>query len=124
MKLEEAKKILNKFDNRCKGCIDEEFCEGCYIDNEDVKAIETLLHHVKHLQKENEELKDIDLTIVHLKGVSDEKERWRNKIKKEIEELNKKEKEELKGTKGQDRYFIKQMYQTKINILYVLLKEE
>ena len=96
MKLEEAKKILNKFDNRCKGCIDEEFCEGCYIDNEDVKAIETLLQHVKHLQKENEELKkrfkkygDVDLVkLAQIKEIEEtvpkfciDKETYENLLK-------------------------------------------
>lgn len=32
-------------------------------------------------------------------------------LQNKLKELNIKEKEELKGTKGQDRYFIKQMYQ-------------
>lgn len=32
-------------------------------------------------------------------------------LQNKIKELDIKEKEELKGTKGQDRYFIKQMYQ-------------
>ena len=41
----------------------------------------------EELQKENEKLKEIDLTTVHIKGVCDEKERWRNKIKEKIEEL-------------------------------------
>lgn len=40
-----------------------------------------------------------------------------------LEELNKKEKEELKGMKGQDRYFVKQTYQNKKMILQELIKE-
>ena len=43
------------------------------------------------------------------------------KIKDKIEELNKKEKKELKGMKGQDRYFVKQTYQNKQIILQELL---
>ena len=35
---------------------------------------------------------------------------WKSKVIEKIEEYNKREKEELKGMKGQDRYFVKQMY--------------
>lgn len=45
-------------------------------------------------------------------------------IKEKIEELKQQEKEELKGMKGQDRYFVKQMYQYKIQVLEELLGEE
>ena len=47
----------------------------------------------------------------------------KEKVKDKIEELNKKEKEELKGMKGQDRYFVKQTYQNKKMILQELIKE-
>ena len=47
----------------------------------------------------------------------------KEKVKDKIEELNKKEKEELKGMKGQDRYFVKQTYQNKRMILQELIKE-
>ena len=47
----------------------------------------------------------------------------KEKVKDKIEELNKKEKEELKGMKGQDRYFVKQTYQNKRIILQELIKE-
>lgn len=47
----------------------------------------------------------------------------KSKVKDKIEELNKKEKEELKGMKGQDRYFVKQTYQNKKMILQELIKE-
>lgn len=46
------------------------------------------------------------------------------KIKDEIKCLNKQEKEELKGTKGQDRYYIKQKYMYKRNTLQELLDTE
>lgn len=32
-------------------------------------------------------------------------------LQNKLKEINNKEKEDLKGSKGQDRYFIKQMYQ-------------
>lgn len=44
------------------------------------------------------------------------------KVKDKIEKLNKKEKEELKRMKGQDRYFVKQIYQNKRIILQELLE--
>lgn len=47
----------------------------------------------------------------------------KSKIKEKIEELDKEEKRELKGTKGQDRYFIKQIYQYKRKVLEELLQE-
>lgn len=45
------------------------------------------------------------------------------KVKDKIEKLNKKEKEELKGLKGQDRYFVKQIYQNKRMVLQELIEE-
>ena len=44
-------------------------------------------------------------------------------VEEMIEELNKKEKQELKGLKGQDRYFVKQMYRYKRKILQELLEK-
>lgn len=48
----------------------------------------------------------------------------KSKIQDKIEELNKKEKQELKGTKGQDRYSIKQQYMYQRNVLQDLLESE
>lgn len=44
-------------------------------------------------------------------------------ILKKIEELDKEEKEKLKGTKGQDRYAIKQEYMYKRNIVQSFLRD-
>lgn len=44
-------------------------------------------------------------------------------ILKKIEELDKEEKEKLKGTKGQDRYSIKQEYMYKRNIVQSFLED-
>ena len=49
---------------------------------------------------------------------------WVLKIKAKIEELDKEEKENLKGTKGQDRYAIKQEYMYKRSVLQSLLEKE
>ncbi len=45
-------------------------------------------------------------------------------VKEKIKELDKKAKQELKGVKGQDRYFIKQIYHSKRSFLKELLEEE
>lgn len=45
------------------------------------------------------------------------------KIENKLKELHNKEKEELKGLKGQDRYFVKQMYQAMRKPLEELLLE-
>ena len=47
----------------------------------------------------------------------------KQKIRDKIEELEKEEKQLLKGTKGQDRYNIKQEYMYRINVLKELLEE-
>ena len=48
----------------------------------------------------------------------------KDKIKAKTEELDKEEKEALKGTKGQDRYAIKQEYIYKRSGLQSLLEKE
>ena len=48
----------------------------------------------------------------------------KDKIKVKIEELEKEEKVQLKGTKGQDRYSIKQEYMYKRSGLHSLLEEK
>lgn len=44
-------------------------------------------------------------------------------IEEELKELDRKEKQELKGLKGQDRFFVKQMYQYRKDILQELLEK-
>ena len=92
----------------------------------------TLLNLIEKLQKENEELKEIYRSEKKMKNeyiklyqdlLLKENVIPIQKIKDKIEELNKKEKEELKGMKGQDRYFVKQTYQNKKMILQELIKE-
>lgn len=55
---------------------------------------------------------------------SKEIEELKDKIKAKIEVLDKEEKEKLKGTKGQDRYAIKQEYMHKRSALQSLLEKE
>lgn len=82
---------------------------------------------IPKILRENEELKhkyDKALSDV-IAGVDlDNTYIPKQKIKDKIEELNKKEKQELKGTKGQDRYSIKQQYMYQKNILQDLLESE
>ena len=76
----------------------------------------------KELRKENEELN----YKLHSKKIALEiynKYIPKSKLKEKKEELDKEEKRELKGMKGQDRYFVKQTYQNKKMILQELLEE-
>lgn len=101
------------------------------------KALEHILSAYKRVLKENEELKEdrdkfkkaLGKRITYCNEL--EKDLFENcsnyvipiqTIKDKIKELNKKEKQELKGTKGQDRYDIKQQYMYQRNILQELLE--
>ena len=93
---------------------------------------------IEELKKENKILKEYifkapnldEMTAVkyvkiqeeaYIRGRAEEQQRARkiicenyipiSAIQNKIKEIDKKEKEELKGLKGQDRYFVKQMYQ-------------
>lgn len=91
----------------------------------------TLLNLIEKLQKENEKLKNkLSDTLKGQKVIKEETPQYIKEnyipvqiIKDKIEKLNKKEKEELKGLKGQDRYFVKQIYQNKRMILQELIEE-
>lgn len=90
------------------------------------KEIKLLREAVKKLQKEIEELKVVNLMQKYRIEVMDPRElisrdEVESIITTEIEKLNKKEKENLKGTKGQDRYAIKQEYMYKKSSLQPLL---
>ena len=84
-------------------------------------AMSTLLTRYKQLEEENKRIKSFDI----YKLVED----WEtgqlipvSKVKEKKEELDKEEKRELKGTKGQDRYYIKQKYMYKRKVLEELLE--
>lgn len=111
MELEEAIKQLKDLKKDMKKDTDD--LEGIF--KKDVQAIETVLKAYEELKKENEELKNMDLTTVYLKGVADEKERWRNKIREEIE----KEKTVVETCYGRIKY-----QEGKIEGLQNLLEEE
>ena len=62
MELEKAILKLKAICKQChnsKECWNNEFCSDCYIEVEDVLAIETVLRAYEELRKENEEIKKI-----------------------------------------------------------------
>lgn len=91
-----------------------------------------ILNLIEKLQKENDELRKIkeissNITEEDIDRIIKEAEKKYipvQKIEDEIKELNKEEKEELKGLKGQERYFIRQIYQYEKIALQKLLKRE
>ena len=112
-------------------------------ENEELKRIDRIVENIteKDIEKAIKEydecedefktklsLKQFDINVVYndyLEKLNEYKENSIpiQKIKDKIEKLNKKEKEELKGLKGQDRYFVKQIYQNKRIILQELIEE-
>lgn len=124
-----AKLITTKFNNDYS------------IDNVDKEAIEELLKAYKELKeieeshrKENgklrERVKELEEWNEYYRKEMLSKEYIKSnyipksKVEEKIEELDKEEKRELKGTKGQDRYYIKQKYMYKRKVLEELLREE
>ena len=126
MKLKEAERVLNDWNKAEEYTIRDEHIDDMskklYIERKE--AIETVLQALEELQKENEKLKEIDLTTVFMQGACDEKTRWKQKIKKKIQELKIEEKTRLKGKGCFDRCLILSEYQYKENVLQELLKEE
>lgn len=112
-------------------------------ENRHYKQIEIILNLIEKQSKEIESLKEDKEIIkrkyedlvdenekflydsaVYLMGKDDTNSKWKDKIKAKIEVLDKEEKEKLKGTKGQDRYAIKQEYMYKRSVLQSLLEKE
>ena len=95
---------------------------GCL---EGQEAIETLLTAYEKEKEKNKELTDEYLVQRDLINPDFLKDYiHKDKIKAKIEEVDKQEKEVLKGTKGQDRYAIKQEYMHKRSALQSLLEKE
>lgn len=90
--------------------------------------IETVLDLYKKQKEKNKELEEKDIAsskvIVEQCDYIQNKSISIEKIIKSIKILNKLEKQELKGTKGQDRYYIKQKYMYTRNSLQDLLESE
>ena len=93
---------------------------------QEIDDMNIVLNIVEKQQKEIEELKDDskEYQIGFAQGCYEKDLDWQDKIKAKIEEIDKEEKEKLKGTKGQDRYAIKQEYMHKRNVLQSLLEEK
>lgn len=126
-----------------KNCELEFETEELQKENEELKRIDRIVENITEEDiekaiKEYDEcedefktklsLKQFDINVVYndyLEKLNEYKENSIpiQKIKDKIEKLNKKEKEELKGLKGQDRYFVKQIYQNKRIILQELIEE-
>ena len=99
MELSEAIEILLTMKKQLDECTKRNAeIDDSGIDDYTAQAIETVLQALEELQKENEKLKDRNKILENCKYVNileiekskaEEKERWRNKIKEKIEELDK-----------------------------------
>ena len=119
---DEEKEALRSFKSEYETC--DQYSSDLIIELDDAEII---LNLIEKQSKEIEELKDKckelifekqELTSALLDSTPNDK------IKAKIEELDKQEKEVLKGTKGQDRYAIKQEYMHKRSALQSLLEKE
>ena len=97
-----------------------------------INAIQNLIARYKELEDKNKTLETLlqgslyqmYLYYKELAGRYQANSISKDKVKEKKEELDKEEKRELKGTKGQDRYYIKQKYMYKRKVLEELLREE
>lgn len=141
--MEEDIKILEKLSSiyqELKKDFEEGHASSYEMQFEDFTAIENLLKRYKELEEELESEKfyhNADKEFIQ--KYHDEASELNTKcinletqlsnsipisvIQNTLKEINKKEKEELKGLKGQDRYFVKQMYQYMRKPLQKLLEE-
>ena len=91
------------------------------------EELEDFLSDYKRVLKENDKLKKSNQCYINsiqaITPVLTQDYVSKQEIKDKIKKLNKKEKEELKRMKGQDRYFVKQIYQNKRIILKELIEE-
>lgn len=84
-----------------------------------IRAIENIINRNRYLETKaateiNNEINNIKVEIFkNYIPISS--------IEEELKELDKKEKQELKGLKGQDRFFVKQMYQYRKDSLQKIL---
>jgi len=90
----------------------------------ETQAIENIIKRYKELEQENRYKIIGRIDAIRIEDLEDILSPYyipKSKIKEKIKELDKIEKQELKGLKGQDRYFIKQIYMYKRNTLQELL---
>lgn len=111
---------------------DHNTCDNSYIDlvmKSGKKAFEII-------NKQQKEIEELTYNNEILKKLPNSKEKYiavlesklfnsvsKDKIKEKIKNLSKEEKKQLKGTKGQDRYSIKQEFMYKRSVLEELLGE-
>lgn len=116
----EIKIVLNLIEKQSKEI--EELKE----DNQRYKRIASQkLDDIEEFRKNECEHRCIrNAEVLELKEYYQENYTPNDKIKAKIEEVDKEEKEALKGTKGQDRYSIKQEYMHKRSVLQSLLEKE
>ena len=132
--MEEDIKLLKDKINFCKNnteCRDElNQCFGCAFEVEEIQAIENLIARNEELEEwyelfnktSPEKMKIIVDSFHEIMAQKFDKEFIpKSKIKEKIDKYNAREKKELKGLKGQDRYFVKQMYQYMKQALQELL---
>lgn len=121
--------IDNIIDNECENFI--QAIENLIQRNKDLEQIEK--EHKKEngrLREELSQYKRIDKLVSNITpeevntAIKRASEQFIevSKVEKELIQLNKDEKKELKGMKGQDRYFVKQQYAAKREILEKVLK--
>lgn len=121
--------IDNAIDNECENFI--QAIENLIQRNKDLEEIEK--EHKEEngrLREELSQYKRIDKLVSNITpeevdtAIKRASEQFIevSKVEKELIQLNKDEKKELKGIKGQDRYFVKQQYAAKREILEKVLK--
>ena len=81
----------------------------------DINQFQKLKEYIEQLEADNYEQNNIINNYI-------ENSIPKEVIEKTIKQIGKKEKEELKGLKGQDRYFVKQMYQSQEKLLQELME--
>lgn len=137
--MEEDIKRIENLIKKCDDCNLKE-CIQCDISWSEIQLIKEFYKSYKILKEENEDLK-MKIQFISKNNIDDLYEKALvktmtkflnnnikedyipvSKIKEKIKELDKEEKQQLKGTKGQDRYAIKQEFMYKRNILQELLK--
>ena len=99
-----------------------------YLDEKTKESLQGLLDLYNKEKEKNKELQyKLELEKIDNKYNQEERDEetiLKYKIREKIKELDKKEKQELKAVKGQDRYFIKQIYHSKRSFGKDLLEEE
>lgn len=95
-----------------------------YVKYKEIQVLENLIKGYRKLQKENKSIKEANKYWTERYCKVNNESIPKTKAEEMLKELNKKEKEELKGLKGQDRYYVKQMYMYKRSVIEELLEDK